>query len=105
MAAAIKDPTAMAFGYGEAQVVAKVLTEFIRSTKSNMKIKGGFLPDRVLSAAEVETLARLPSREVLIAQVLAGLQSPLYRLVNVFSGPMRGLMTVLQARMKQLEGA
>ena len=40
VAAAIKDPTAMAFGYGEAQVVAKVLTEFIRSTKSNMKIKG-----------------------------------------------------------------
>jgi large subunit ribosomal protein L10 len=105
VAAAIKDPTALAFGYGEAQEVARVLTDFIRTTKSIMKIKGGFLPGRVLSTAEVETLARLPSREVLIAQVMAGLQSPLYRLVNVLSGPMRGMMNVLQARIKQLEGA
>ncbi len=105
MAAAIKDPTALAFGYGEAPGVARVLTDFIRTTKSNLKIKGGFLPGRVLSVSEVEALARLPSREVLIAQVMAGLQSPLYRLVNVLNGPMRGLMTVLQARMKQLEGA
>jgi large subunit ribosomal protein L10 len=105
VAASIKDPTALAFGYGEATDIARVLTEFIRTTKSNLKIKGGFLPERLLSAAEIETLAKLPSREVLIAQVIAGLQSPLYRLVNVLNGPMRGLVTVLQARMKQLEGA
>jgi large subunit ribosomal protein L10 len=105
VAAAIKDPTAMAIGYGEAPEVAKVLTEFIRTNKSNLKIKGGFLPERLLSAAEIEALAKLPSRDVLIAQVVGGLKSPLYRLVNVLNGPVRGLMTVLQQRIKQLEGA
>jgi len=82
-----------------------VLTEYIRTTKSILGIKGGFLEDRVLTAKEVETLARLPSREVLIAQVMAAMQSPIYGLVNVLAGPLRGMMGVLQARIKQLEGA
>jgi len=50
-------------------------------------------------------LANLPGREVLLAQVLAGLQSPISGLVTVLSGPMRGLLTVLKARSEQLEGA
>ncbi len=105
MAAMFEGPIAMAFGYGEATEAAKVLTDYIRNTKSVMSIKGGFLPDRALSAGEVETLARLPSREVLIGQVVSGLQSPIYRLVNVLAGPIRGIMGVLQARISQLEGA
>jgi large subunit ribosomal protein L10 len=105
LAACFEGPVAVAFGHGEAPEVAKVLTEYIRTTKSILSIKGGFLEDRVLTAKEVETLARLPSREVLIAQVMAGMQSPIYGLVNVLAGPLRGLMGVLQARIKQLEGA
>jgi large subunit ribosomal protein L10 len=102
---AFQGPMAVAFGYGEAPDVARILTDHIRTTKSTLRIKGGFLPDRVLSPGDVETLARLPSRQVLLAQVVTGLQSPIYGLVNVLSGPIRGLMTVLQARIKQLEGA
>jgi large subunit ribosomal protein L10 len=105
VAASFEGPLALAFGYGEATEAARVLTDYIRTTKSILSIKGGFLPDRVLSAAEVETLARLPSREVLLAQVMAGMQSPIYGLVNVLAGPVRGIMGVLQARIKQLEGA
>ena len=63
------------------------------------------MEDRVLSAKEVETLAKLPSREILISQVMAGIQSPITGLVNVLAGPIRGLMGVLQARIQQLEGA
>jgi large subunit ribosomal protein L10 len=105
VAASFEGPLALAFGYGEATEAARGLTDYIRTTKSILSIKGGFLPDRVLSAAEVETLARLPSREVLLAQVMAGMQSPIYGLVNVLAGPVRGIMGVLQARIKQLEGA
>jgi large subunit ribosomal protein L10 len=104
-AALFEGPVAVAFGYGEAPEAAKVLTDYIRTTKSVMSIKGGFLPDRVLSAGEIETLAKLPSREVLLAQVVTGLQSPIYGLVNVLAGPIRGIMGVLQARIRQLEGA
>jgi large subunit ribosomal protein L10 len=101
----LEGPMAVAFGYRDAAGVAKVLTDYIRSTKSILSIKGGFLADRVLSPREVETLARLPSKEVLISRVMAGMQSPIYGLVNVLAGPMRGIMGVLQARIKQLEGA
>lgn len=97
-------PIAMAFGYGEIPEPAKVLTDYIRTTKSILSIKGGFLADRILSPGDVESLARLPSREVLIGQVLAGMQSPIYGLVNVLAGPIRGIMGVLQARIQQLEG-
>jgi large subunit ribosomal protein L10 len=99
-----KGPMAVAFGYGEISDAAKVLTEFVRSTKSSMKIQGGFLTDRVLTAKEIETLARLPSRAVLISQVMAGMQSPIYRLVSVLAAPIRGIMGVLQARIQQMEG-
>jgi len=97
-------PVAVAFGYGEIPDPAKVLTDYIRTTKSVLSIKGGFFADRVLSPRDVESLARLPSREVLIGQVLAGMQSPIYGLVNVLAGPIRGVMGVLQARIQQLEG-
>lgn len=98
-------PVAVAFGYGEIPDAAKVLTDYIRTTKSILSIKGGFLTNRVLSSKEVESLAKLPPREVLISQVLAGMKSPIYGLVNVLAGPIRGIMGVLQARIKQLEGA
>ncbi|MFH1647865.1 MAG: 50S ribosomal protein L10 [Chloroflexota bacterium] len=97
-------PVALALGYGEIPEAAKVLTDYIRTTKSILNIKGGFLTDRVLTPRDVESLAKLPSREVLIGRVLAGMQSPIYGLVNVLAGPVRGIMGVLQARIRQLEG-
>jgi large subunit ribosomal protein L10 len=105
LAGTFEGPVAVAFGFGEITGAAKVLTDYIRTTKSILNIKGGFLEDRVLSSADVSNLAKLPSREVLIAQVMAGMQSPIYGLVNVLAGPIRGIMGVLQARINQLEGA
>ena len=104
VADAFQGPMAVAFGQGEISGAAKVLTEHIRATKSVMSIKGGFLPDRMLTVKDVETLAKLPPKAVLISQVMAGIQSPLYGLVNVLAAPMRGVMQVLQGRIKQLEG-
>jgi large subunit ribosomal protein L10 len=97
-------PVAIAFGYGEIPEAAKALAEYIRTTKSALSIKGGFLEDGVLSPRDVDALATLPPREVLISQVIAGIQSPIAGLVNVLSAPIRGVMGVLQARIQQLEG-
>ncbi|MBI2860613.1 MAG: 50S ribosomal protein L10 [Chloroflexi bacterium] len=96
-------PVAIAFGYDDATVPAKVISEYIRSTKSPMTIKGGFMGGRALTASDVDSLATLPPRDVLIAQVLAGMQSPITSFVNVIAAPIRGMMGVLQARIKQLE--
>ena len=103
LAAAFEGPVAIAVGYDEAQAAAKVLDDYIRATKSILNIKGGFLEDRMLSPRELETLAKLPAREVLISQVMAGMQSPVTGLVNVLAGPIRGFMGALQARIQQLE--
>ncbi|MDO8578432.1 MAG: 50S ribosomal protein L10 [Dehalococcoidales bacterium] len=99
----VSGPTAVVFGFGEISAPAKVLIEHIRDTKSNMTIKGGFLGDRRLTAAEVATLATLPPREVLLAKVFGQMKSPIAGLLGSLTAPMRGIAGVLQARIKQLE--
>jgi large subunit ribosomal protein L10 len=101
---AFQGPMAVAFGYGDITKAVKTLTDYIRTSKSLLIIKAGFLEDRILTAKELETLARLPSREVLLSRVIGGMQSPIYGLVNVLAGPIRNMMGVLQARIQQLEG-
>jgi len=96
-------PVAIAFGYGDITEPARVLLDYIGKSKSELLVKGGFLGDRLLASEEVTTLARLPSREVLLAKVLAGMQGPLASLINCLTSPLRGVIGVLQARIKQLE--
>lgn len=97
-------PVAIAFGYGDIVLPAKVLADYIKTQKSILTIKGGFTGDRLFTPADIESLASLPSTEILLAKIMAGIQSPIYRLVNSLSSPLRGLVGVLQARAKQLEG-
>ena len=97
-------PVAIASGYDDITQSAKVLMEYIRATKSILNIKGGFLSTRLLTAGDVENLSKLPPREILIGQVLAGMQSPITALVYCLVSPLRGIMGVLQARIQQLEG-
>lgn len=95
--------TAVAFGYGEVVDVARILTEYIRSSKSVLRIKGALMPEGALSPGQVSVLASLPGRKVLLAQLVGRLKSPLASLVFVLSANMAGLAGVLRARMKQLE--
>ncbi len=97
-------PVAIAFGYGDITVPARALADYIRTAKSILSIKGGFSSSGILTSDNVNTLATLPSREILISQVLAGMQSPIANLVGALSSPLRGIMGVLQARIQQLEG-
>ncbi len=97
-------PIAIVSGYDDITPPAKFLEDYIRTTRSTLNIKGGFLRTRLLTAVEVEALSKLPSREILISKVLAGMQSPITGLVNCLVSPMRGIMGVLQARIQQLEG-
>jgi len=68
-----------------------------------MRIKGGFLSDRLLTAKDVIVLASLPPREILLAKILGGMQSPIVILLSRLTTPMRGFVNVLQARIQQLE--
>lgn len=99
----VAGPTAVVFGYGDISAPAKILAEYIRDSKNNLTIKGGFLGDRTLTAVEVMTLATLPSREVLLAKVFGQMRSPIAGLLGCLTTPMRNTLGVLQARIKQLE--
>ncbi|MBM4445435.1 MAG: 50S ribosomal protein L10 [Chloroflexi bacterium] len=97
-------PSAMALGYGEVNEPAKALTEYIRTNRVPLSIKGGALPGRLLTAQDVSAISSLPPRAYLVAQVLRQMQSPLYSLVGVLSAELTALARVLQARKQQLEG-
>ena len=98
----LQGPTAIGFCYEDVIAPAKVLTEYARESKV-LTIKGGFLGERVIDVQAISSLADLPPRDVLLAQVLSGIQSPIAGLVNVLSGTLRGLVTVLKAHADQLE--
>ena len=100
----LSGPLAMVFGFDDVVKPAKVLRDHIRATGSVLKIKGGLLNDRLLTAEEINALASLPSKDVLIAQLVGQLKSPLQGLHNALSAPLRGLVNVLHSRIQQVEG-
>jgi large subunit ribosomal protein L10 len=100
---ALVGPTAIAFGSGDPTALTKTLTDVIRTQRLPMTIKSGLLGDRLLTTAQVNEIAALPSREVLLAQVVGTLQSPMAGLMGVLNGTLQGLLGVLEARRQQLE--
>ncbi|MDD6045142.1 MAG: 50S ribosomal protein L10 [Clostridia bacterium] len=78
----LKGPSAFAFGVEDAVAPAKVLKEAIKKYKK-CEIKGGLINGAVSSAAEMNTLADLPSREVLLARMLGSMLSPVSGLAIV----------------------
>ena len=97
-------PVALALGYGDITVPARVLADYIGTSKTTLRVKGGFLGDTVLSVEDVMTLSTLPSRELLLAKVVGGMQIPVMALLGCLTTPMRGFIGMLQARIQQLEG-
>src|SRR5919199_445212 len=87
-------PTALAFSE-DPVAGAKLMAEFSDEVES-FEVKGGLLDGgRVMGAAGVVELSRLPAREQLIAQVVGGIQSPIAGLVNVLNGTIRNLVLML----------
>jgi large subunit ribosomal protein L10 len=70
-----------------------------------LPIHGGWLEGKVLDRAEVESLATLPSREQMVADVIGKLQSPLYNFVGLLQASIRNFAGLVEARANQLEGA
>ncbi|OPY59754.1 MAG: 50S ribosomal protein L10 [Pelotomaculum sp. PtaU1.Bin035] len=94
----------VAIAFGKDPVTpAKVLADFIRETKK-MEIKAGILEGRVIDAKGIKELADLPSREVLLAKILGGMQSPLYSFAGVLQGTIRSFVCAVEAVRKQRAG-
>ncbi len=98
----LEGPTAVGYCFGDLGPAAKAISDFEKSSDF-LQIRGGLLGEQIVDAEGVRSLANLPSREVLLSQVLAGMQGPISGLVNVLAGTLRGLVNVLDARRRQLE--
>jgi large subunit ribosomal protein L10 len=91
-----KENCAIALGFDDPVPVAKALSEFAKTSKI-FAVRHGSLHGKVLSAAQVEDLARLPSREVLLAQVLGTMNAVPTGFVSLLANIPRGLLNVLKA--------
>ena len=101
--ALLEGPSAIAFveSGGDPVAVAKAIGDTATATKV-LAIRGGVLEGKTMTAAEVESLAKLPPAEVLRAQVLGAIVSPLTTVVALVSAPLRDLAGLIDARIEQL---
>jgi large subunit ribosomal protein L10 len=102
--ALLDGPTAIAFleSDGDPVAVAKALSAAARETRV-LEIRGGILDGQQIGEAEVKSLATLPPADVLRGQLVSAVSGPLMTVVGLFTAPLRDLVNVLDARIKQLE--
>ena len=104
--------TGVIFAYGDEQLPAKVISEFIKDTGTELKLNSGVVGSQILSADELDQLAKLPGRTELIAKLIGQmhgqisglvyvLNSPISGFARVLNGPVSGLTNVLNARVQQ----
>ncbi len=90
-------PTALAMGFDDEVAAARVIFQFAK-THQALEIVGGLTGDgQVLTAAQVKSLATLPTREQLLGQVVGTIAAPLTGFVGVMSGNVRSIINVLNA--------
>ena len=90
----------IAFSSGDPVLSSKILMDFSKENEG-FKVQSGFIEGAVIGADQVKALANLPSRDVLIARVVGGIQAPISRFVHVLSGTVRKIVTVLDAIAKK----
>ncbi|ADU27594.1 50S ribosomal protein L10 [Ethanoligenens harbinense] len=92
----LKGATALATSTEDLVAPAKILAKFAE-THPNFKIKAGFIEGKAATGVEVEALAKLPPKEVLVAKALGGLNAPISGFVMVLNANLRGLVVALNA--------
>ena len=92
----LEGPTAVALHTEDPVAPARTVFDFVGKDKP-MQVKVGFVDGKIISAAEVEALSKLPARDVLVAQVLGTMIAPISGLATVLNANIRGLAVALQA--------
>src|SRR4051812_32075630 len=100
----LKGPTGFVIAK-DAVGAAKVLTDFAKENDARPAVKGGMLDGTKIDAAQVKRLAAMPSREQMLANLGAGLQSPLGAFVGALNGLLMTFVGALDALKTQREGA
>ena len=90
----LKGSTVLLLGYKDAVTPIKVFVKFIKDNDKG-DIRAGIVDKGVFKKAELNEIAKLPSKDELIGKVVGGFKSPLFGLVNVLQGPIRKLVYAL----------
>lgn len=99
-------PNVFTLAYGDPVAVAKVLRDFSKErTNKAFILKGGILGKSILDLDRVNALADLPSKDVVIGQVVRTIAGPISGFLTVLNGPIRGLATCLNQIKEQKESA
>lgn len=92
-------PTALALVRDDVAAVSKALLDFGRTAP--VKVKGGYVDGKAIGPQEVAALSRLPSRDQLLAMLLAAMQGPVRNLAYLLRGSVERFARVLQAVAEQ----
>lgn len=100
----LEGPTAIAFALRDPVAPAKTILDFIRDKRKGV-VKAGYIEGVVYTEPQVGELSKLPPRDVLIAQVVGGIQSPISGLVGALNGILSNFVYTLQAIVDKQGGA
>ncbi len=98
----LNGPTAVVLGFRDPVSPAKILKDFSKEN-DKFKVKAGFFGGRIISQQDVAALAALPSREVLLSQLLGTLQAPMSQFVGVLAAVPQQFLGLLAAYKDKLE--
>lgn len=101
-----KGPLGVVIGYDDPVLPAKVLQDFLAAEKREEKVKItiGILEGKVVKAADIAAIAKLPKKEVLIAMLLSAMQGPARGLVYALSGVLSKFVRVIAAIQDKKKG-
>jgi large subunit ribosomal protein L10 len=99
-----KGPTAVAMTYSDPVAAAKVLAKYAKEQQATFKLKAAVLSGKMITVPEIQALAELPSREVLIAKMLGSMNAPATNFVGVLAAVPGSFVRVLNSIRIQKEG-
>jgi large subunit ribosomal protein L10 len=101
------EPTAVIFGYKDPVATAKAVLDFKKDAHKDRThlpvIKAIYMQGKFLTVEDLDTLAKLPPKEVLLSQLLGVIQGPVQNMASVLAAPLRDFVGVLFAIQKQKE--
>lgn len=104
MASVLEGPTAVITGSGDPALVAKILVTFLKKYET-ASVKGAQLDEATLTTEQVESLSKLPSKDVMRAHLLGTMMAPATSLVRVLVAPLTSVLYVLKAKGENDESA
>jgi large subunit ribosomal protein L10 len=100
----LSGPTAVAICYDDPVAAAKVLSKFSKDATTPFTLKAGVLTGKAINVSDIQALADLPSREVLLARMLGSIQAPTSNFVRVLAAVPAGFVRVLDGVRAKKEG-